>query len=105
MQCSSAKARSPAHRSKYGDVDCWLREANPSTDLRTLVSCCLLNVDADGRFAMHDQLRDLAYAIVRGEGRIAQRSRVRGQEAAALLQEQVLTTPCACFHTSFACSE
>ena len=96
--CSYPEASFPARRSKYGDVDCWLREANPGTDLRTLVSCSLLSVDAEGRFAMHDQLRDLAYAIVRSEGRIAKRSRLRGQDAAALLQEQVLTSPCACSH-------
>lgn len=90
----------PARRSKAGDVDCWLHEATPSTDLDTLVSCCLLSVDAEGRFAMHDQLRDLAYAIVRSEGRIAQPSRVRGRDATALLQEQVLMSACACSHTS-----
>ena len=41
---------------------------------------------------MHDQLRDMAYAIVRGEGRITRRSRVRGQDAGALLREQVCAT-------------
>ena len=44
---------------------------------------------------MHDQLRDMAHAIVRREGKISQRSRVRGQDAAALLQKQVLMLSCA----------
>lgn len=44
---------------------------------------------------MHDQLRDMALAIVRSEGKISQRSRVRGQDAEVLLQKQVLMSPCA----------
>ena len=63
---------------------CWHRSGFQSTltDLHVLVSCCLLEIRGDVRMlSMHDQLRDLAYSIVREEGNIAQRTRLLGRDA------------------------
>ena len=62
----------------------------PLTDLRVLISCCLLQVDAKKRIvSMHDHLRDLAYKIVREEGGVGQRTRLLGRDAADALKEGV----------------
>ena len=61
------------------------------TDLNVLVSCCLVQVSAvDCTLSMHDQLRDLAYRIVREEGSsAAQRTRLLGIDAEDALKEGV----------------
>ena len=62
----------------------------PFTALDGLVSCCMLEVSTDDRMLpMHDQLRDLAYSIVRGERSIAQRTRLRGRDAEDAIRERV----------------
>ena len=58
----------------------------PESDLDTLAGCYLLQLRGeDSVLAMHDQLRDLAWRLIREEGRVLQRSRLRGKEAGALL--------------------
>lgn len=56
-----------------------------------LVSCCLLQVNADdSTLSMHDQLRFLAYGIVREDGSsAAQRTRLLGRDAEHALKEGV----------------
>ena len=63
----------------------------PETDLHVLVGCCLVQVSADDHMLfMHDQLRDLAYSIVREEGRsAAQRTRLVGKDVEDALKDGV----------------
>ena len=63
----------------------------PETHLRVLVNCCLVQVsEEDGKLFMHDQLRDLAYSIVREQGSsAAQRTRLLGRDAADALSDGV----------------
>ena len=80
---------------------CWHRSGFPFpiTDMSVLVSCCLLQVNANNRthlmpdqptLSMHDQLRDLAYSIVREEnGSVAQRTRLLGRDAERALKTGV----------------
>ena len=69
---------------------CWRRSGFlfPETDLHVLAGCCLVQVSAeDGTLSMHDQLRDLAYSIVREEGSsVAQRSRLLGGDAELVMK-------------------
>ena len=63
----------------------------PETDLHVLVSCCLMQVNANwGTLTMHDQLRDLAHGIVREEGsNVAQRTRLLGRDAEIAMKSGV----------------
>ena len=64
----------------------------PNTDLHVLVSYCLVQVTGKHRkcMSMHDQLRDLAYSIVREESSsIAQRTRLLGSDAEHALETGV----------------
>ncbi|KAK9845999.1 hypothetical protein WJX81_008025 [Elliptochloris bilobata] len=69
----------------------WLRsDFGSSTGLYTLEKCCLLHVSAvSGRLSMHDQLRDLAWAIVSEGANVSpcERTWLRGDDAANLLHE------------------
>ena len=60
----------------------------PAVDLGSLVERALLSVD-DRVLAMHDQLRDMALAIVREEGSAVRRSRLWGTDAAEALRSKV----------------
>ena len=55
------------------------------------MNTCLVDVE-DGVLAMHDQLQDLAWAIVRNGGDALHRSRVRGKTAEAVLRNKVSDT-------------
>ena len=71
---------------------CWHRSGflYPFTDMSVLVSCCLLQVNMFGMLAMHDQLRDLAYSIVREESSsVAQRTRLLRSDAEHALKTGV----------------
>ena len=70
----------------------------PETDLHTLASCCLLHVNPDDTVSMHDQLRDMAYSIVREEGGILQRSRWRVQDVIQGYKVVQPLSTCARFH-------
>ena len=74
-------------------LTCWHRSGflSAMTDLHVLVSSCLVQVsEKDGTLSMHDQLRDLAYCVVREEGSsIAQRTRLLGRDAEDALSEGV----------------
>ena len=64
------------------------------TDLHVLVGCCLVQIGAsDCALSMHDQLRDLAYRIVREEGSsVMARTRLLGRDAEDALNDKV--RPC-----------
>ena len=73
------------------------------TDFYTLESCCLLHITPDDTMSMHDQLRDLAYAIVRDEGDILQRSRWRIQDAVEVHEEVQPLVACASLYIICLC--
>ena len=67
---------------------------SPKTDLHMLKSCCLVQeIDDDeycGVLSMHDQLRDIAYRIVREEGSSATNcTRLLGKDAENALKDMV----------------
>ena len=71
---------------------CWHRSgfSSPRTGLQVLISCSMVRCSAnDGTLSMHDQLRELAYSIVREEGDIAQRTRLRDVDAESALHHRV----------------
>lgn len=68
-------------------------------DLSVLVDCCLLRIDTrDGSISMHDQMHDLAIAIVMDHflqaGPSVKRARVHSDDAAAVLQEAMKKVCC-----------
>ena len=77
---------------------CLLRSGlmSPETNLDTLVSCSLVRIiEADGTLLMHDELRNLAYSIVRKERWSAvQRTRLLGRDATDALNGKVRPIPC-----------
>lgn len=72
---------------------CWHRSgfSFPWTGLYVLVGCCLVQLSAaDCTISMHDQLRDLAYSIVRKEGSsVARRTRLLGTDAETSIKHNV----------------
>ena len=82
------------------EVMCWHRSGFlfPETDLHVLVSCCLVQVSANPftgpMLNMHDQLRDLAYSIVREESSsVLQRTRLLGKDAEDAVKKGVRAQP------------
>lgn len=68
------------------------------------MECALLRIDMpDGILSMHDQLRDLAWALNREAGPIDKRARVRGDDAAALLQEAMKKVCCPATKADLSC--
>lgn len=60
--------------------------------MHVLASCCLVQFSADMNctLSMHDQLRDLAYSIVReGSSSVMQRTRLLGRDAVDALNRGV----------------